>query len=93
MRMELIVLNATDRLIVASVDDRTFHLADSVPQGSARPGQYLLGGGTGYEIDSAGQRTISVRDYPIIACDGTNAHSMPAQLAPILERLQIGQAV
>ncbi|MFV2068224.1 MAG: heparinase II/III family protein, partial [Pirellulales bacterium] len=67
--VELTRETATTGLKVASVEDRTFHLVDILPEGSVTAGQYVLGGGTGYEIESAGQRTITVRDYPIVACD------------------------
>ena len=29
----------------------------------------LLAGGTGYEIESADSRSITVRDYPAVSCD------------------------
>ncbi len=59
-------------LRVRSVADRTFHLADPLPPGRAVDGSYLLAGAspqTGFEIESAGAESISVRDYPAIACD------------------------
>ena len=57
---------ATTQLKVESVDGRTFHLAGVLPAGLAMPGQYVLADGTGYEIESAEDRTITVRDYPVI---------------------------
>ena len=57
-------------LKVASVSGRTFHLAEAVPAGLAADGKaYLLAGTTGYEIESAAGKTITVRDYPAIECD------------------------
>ena len=67
--VELTLDSATTRLNVESVDGRTVHLSDVLPDGLAAPGGYILAGGTGYEIESVGQRTITVRDYPIIECD------------------------
>ena len=67
--MELALDTATTRLAVRSVEDRTFHLVDISPNGLATPGEYVLADGTGYEIQSVGERTITVRDYPIIECD------------------------
>jgi len=67
--VELTCEAATQRLKVASVDGRTFHLADVLPDGSATPGQYVLSGGTGYEIESVEPRRITIRDYPASDCD------------------------
>ncbi len=65
---ELTLDAPTTRLKVESVADRTFHLVDPLPDGLATPGRYVLASGTGYQIDSAGDRTITVRDYPITEC-------------------------
>ena len=59
-------------LKVRSVDGGTFHLSDPLPPGRAVPGSYLLAGTdprTGFEIASAGVDSITVRDYPAMACD------------------------
>ena len=59
----------TTPLKVASVEGRTFHLADDLSSASVMPRQYVLADGTGYEIESVTPRSISVRDYPVTACD------------------------
>jgi hypothetical protein len=56
-------------LKVASVEGRTYHLAEDVPGDRALAGTYLLADETGYEIKSAAARTITVRDYPAVECD------------------------
>jgi hypothetical protein len=56
-------------LDVSEVSDRTFHLSEPVPEGAAPVGSCVLAGPTGYEVESAGERSITVRDYPAIACD------------------------
>lgn len=56
-------------LRVASVADRTFRLAEKLEDGGKLVGQYLLAGDTGYEIESATETTITVRDYPAVSCD------------------------
>ena len=53
---------------VASVEGRTFHLAEAVPGPEALPGTWLLAADTGYEVESASDRSITVRDYPAVAC-------------------------
>ena len=60
---------AVTRLGVASVEGRTIKLEEPLPADPLRPGQYILAGGTGYEIERAHQRTITVRDYPVTPCD------------------------
>lgn len=57
---------ATTRLKVQSVNGRTIHVVDILPSGLVKPGAYVLTEGTGYEIESAGERSITVRDYPVI---------------------------
>ena len=57
---------ATTHLKVESVEGRTFHLVDVLPSGLIEVGGYVLAGGTGYEIESAEGRTITVRDYPVM---------------------------
>ena len=56
-------------LEVASVQDRTFHLAEDMPGGLDLAGAYVLAGETGYEIESTTARSITVRDYPAQECD------------------------
>jgi len=56
-------------LKVASVKGRTFQLEGQVPDGVKLAGTYLLAGNTGYEIESAGGKSITVRDYPAVECD------------------------
>ena len=56
-------------LDVTSVDNRTYHISQTVPAPNALPGTHLLAADTGYEIESASERSITVRDYPAIACD------------------------
>ena len=70
-------------LPVRSVSDRTIHLDTPVPDGLAGVGTHLLARGparrygdhqaphpwTGFEIESAGSDSITVRDYPVFDCD------------------------
>ena len=70
-------------LSVDSVSGRTYHLSEPIPTGMAERGAYLLASGppgtfknpdgaspvTGFEIESATDRAITVRDYPAVACD------------------------
>ena len=67
--VDLTLNAATTPLKVESVDGRTLHLTDALPDGLVAPGQYVLTEGTGYEIESARDRTITVRDYPLIETD------------------------
>lgn len=53
---------------VASVDGRTVELAEPLPADLDLAGAYLMDGSTGWEIESAQGRTITVRDYPVQAC-------------------------
>ncbi len=58
-------------LEVISVEDRTFHLGEKLDR-LPEAGSYLLAGEiarTGFEIESATQRSITVRDYPAIECN------------------------
>ena len=43
-------------------------MANPLPMGRALAGKYVLADGTGYEIESAEQRSVIVRDYPVIPC-------------------------
>ncbi len=64
--MEL-VLPAADVIVkVASTADRTYHLADPLPDAIRAAGRCLLAGKTGYEIESVTPNSITVRDYPAI---------------------------
>ena len=65
----LTLSQAQTPLDVTSVDKRTYHISQTVPYPDALPGTYLLAADTGYEIESASEKTITVRDYPAIACD------------------------
>ncbi len=56
-------------LKVASVEGRIYHLAEDAPVDRGLVGTYLLADETGYEIESATARSITVRDYPAVACD------------------------
>ena len=70
-------------LPVRSVTDRTVHLDRPVPDGLAGVGTHLLARGparrygdhqaphpqTGFEVESAGGDSITVRDYPLFECD------------------------
>ena len=40
-----------------------------MPDPDALAGTYLLCADTGYEIEAASKKTITVRDYPATACD------------------------
>ena len=56
-------------LRVVSVEGRTFSLEEDIPKDMPPVGAYLLAGGTGYEIESTGRRSVTVRDYPALACE------------------------
>ena len=70
-------------LKVRSTADRTFHLAEPLPSKLPAGGSFLLACGpaqtrpdpkaprvqTGFEIESTTADSITVRDYPVIACD------------------------
>ncbi len=53
---------------VASVKGRTFMLKDPLPRNRRLEGLCLLASGTGYEIESAAEKSITVRDYPATGC-------------------------
>ena len=58
------------RLEVASVADRTFHLAEP-PSTGVSAGSTMLAGEmpqTGYRIESVGSDSITVCEYPAIDC-------------------------
>ena len=72
---------ATTTLRVASVEDRTFHLAEPLPADLTANAWFALAEGpepmtpdsprprTGFEIESADTESITVRDYPVLDCD------------------------
>jgi hypothetical protein len=53
---------------VASVSGRTFQLKEPLPRNRKLEGCCLLAAGTGYEIESAAGKFITVRDYPATEC-------------------------
>ena len=55
-------------LEVASAAGRTFRLAEALPDPETLPGTWLLAADTGYEVESASERSITVRDYPAVPC-------------------------
>jgi hypothetical protein len=62
--------NTTRR--VQSVADRTYKLSEPVPHPPPTVGSYLLAGAsprTGFALESVTQATMTVRDYPAVACD------------------------
>ena len=67
--MMLMLSSGSTRLKVSEVSDRTFHLAEPIPEGAAPVGSCVLAGPTGFEVESTGEQSITVRDYPAIACD------------------------
>ena len=67
--VEITLPVASFPLKVESVDGRTFHLGETLPQDLTAPGRYVLAGETGYEIESTTQNSVTVRDYPAIECD------------------------
>ena len=56
-------------LDVARVSDRTYTFHNAVPDPETLPGNHLLCGDTGYEIEAATEVSITVRDYPATECD------------------------
>ncbi len=70
--LQISLAEASTRLKVQSVEDGTFRLAEPLPDAQAVVGSYLLAGEapqTGFEIASASEDAITVRDYPAIVCD------------------------
>ena len=66
--LEITLPDPIIQLRVKSVTDRTFHLAQPLPQNLTVDGLYLLAGETGYEIQSATKDSVTDRDYPAIDC-------------------------
>ena len=67
--LQLSLSEAANTLAVRSVDGRTYHLAEQLEDPEAVVGAYLLAGKapqTGFEIESATEDAITVRDYPAI---------------------------
>ncbi len=56
-------------LEVTAAAGRSFTLAQPLPHGLNLRGSYAMGGTTGWEIESAAGRTITVRDYPVQPCE------------------------
>ena len=59
-------------LKVQSVEESVYHLSEPLQNPQAVVGSYLLAGEspqTGFEIASATENAITVRDYPAITCD------------------------
>lgn len=67
--VELELPSANVTLAVKAVEGNTFKLAESLPEGLAATGCYLLAGTTGFEIETMDESSITVRDYPAIECD------------------------
>ena len=84
--LKISLTEASTTLKVQSVTDRIFHLAEPLQNPQAVIGSYLLAGEspqTGFEIASATENAITVRDYPAIACDEVRIlNSAWAQVAP-----------
>ena len=59
-------------LRVRSIEGQTFYLADPLPAPETVVASYALVGDaprTGFEIASASENSITVRDYPAIPCE------------------------
>ncbi|MDP6778314.1 MAG: hypothetical protein QGI83_16280, partial [Candidatus Latescibacteria bacterium] len=57
---------------VERIEDRTFHLAESLAPDAVAAGFYVLAGRdpqTGFEVESVTGDAITVRDYPAIPCE------------------------
>jgi hypothetical protein len=54
---------------VASAEGRTYRLTEAVPSESVLTGACLIAGDTGFEIESAEGRSVTVRDYPVVDCE------------------------
>ena len=84
--LKISLTEASTTLKVHSVADRVYHLAEPLQNPQAVVGSYLLAGEspqTGFEIASATENAIIVRDYPAIACDEVRIlNSAWARVAP-----------
>jgi len=67
--LEITLPEATIPLSVESVTNNTFHLSEALPANVNAVGLYLLADETGYEIESVGGDSVTVRDYPAIDCE------------------------
>jgi len=67
---EEIELPEAERILkVDRVENGTLHLKDPVPPYVRPGGAYLLLADTGFDIESFAERSITVRDYPLVDCD------------------------
>ena len=70
--LKISLTEASTTLKVQSVEESIFHLAEPLQNPQTVIGSYLLAGEspqTGFEIASATEDTITVRNYPAIICD------------------------
>ena len=84
--LKISLTEASTTLKVQSIADRVYHLAEPLQNPQAAVGSYLLAGEspqTGFEIASATEDAITVRDYPAIICDEVRVlNSAWAHVAP-----------
>ena len=84
--LQISLTEASTTLKVQSVEDNVFHLTEPLQNPQTVVGSYLLAGEspqTGFEIASATEDAITVRDYPAITCDKVRIlNSAWAQVAP-----------
>ena len=84
--LKISLTEASTTLKVQSIADRVYHLAEPLQNPQAVVGSYLLAGEspqTGFEIASATENAIIVRDYPAIICDEVRIlNSAWARVAP-----------
>ena len=84
--LKISLTEASTTLKVQSVEESVFHLAEPLQNPQAVIGSYLLAGEspqTGFEIASATENAITVRDYPAITCDEVRIlNSTWAHVAP-----------
>ncbi|MDE2799185.1 MAG: hypothetical protein OXI94_11030, partial [Gemmatimonadota bacterium] len=70
--LKISLTEASTTLKVQSVEKSVIHLAEPLQNPQTVIGSYLLAGEspqTGFEIASATENAITVRDYPAIICD------------------------
>jgi hypothetical protein len=83
---EIVLPKPASKVAVTNISDQTFHLDKPLKSPANVRGAYLLVGQeprTGFEISEATEKTITVRDYPAIACDeATVLHSGWMQKTP-----------
>ena len=84
--LKISLTEASTSLKVQSVEKSVIHLAEPLQNPQAVVGSYLLAGEspqTGFEIVSATENAITVRDYPAITCDKIRIlNSARAHIAP-----------